>query len=233
MFSNIFQKAALLGASTVASVALTGMMASSAQAATMSSYTSNFSLTSNNLDAEVVAGEFSYTKTELDSGLFSYKLEDFNAQVMNRSFTISDIPKISPFLTSLNDAFTPDNYQSILPSVLENDVTNVDLPALNLTRIFSGNEFTEFASEYNLTSLLSAFVPPDQTQRAEALLGIAFSGGGEISLTTTSTSVPQSGSNLASVPEPTSILGIGIIGVGLTATRRKRATKKIKQKVVA
>ncbi len=225
MLSNVFQKAALFGASTVASVALTGtMMASSAQAATMS-YTSEFSITSNNFDTEIVTGDFSYTKTELDSGSFSYKLEDFNAQVMNRSFTISDIPKISPLLISLNDDFTPDNYQSILPSVLENDVTNVDLPALNLNRIFSGNEFKEFASEYKLTSLLSDFLPPDKTEVAAGLLNIAFSGGGEISLTTTSTS--------ASVPEPTTIFGLGMVGVGLTATRRRRARRKIKQKMAA
>ena len=53
------------------------------------------------------------------------------------------------------------------------------------------------------------------------LADLAFSEGGEISLTTTS------------VPEPTTIFGLGVVGVGLVATRRKRANKQIKQKTAA
>ena len=72
MFSNIFQKAALLGASTVASVAFTcTMMAYSAQAATMS-YISEFSVTSNSLNSNVLTANLSFTKTELAEGLFGY-----------------------------------------------------------------------------------------------------------------------------------------------------------------
>lgn len=254
MFSNIFQKAALLGASTVASVALTGtMMASSAQAATMS-YTSNFSVISNSLDSEVAAGEFSFDKTELDSGLFSYQLTGFNSSFgafgISESLSLSDVKaNPNPFL-AFNQAFVPEKYQAILPSALANEESNYlgdgDFPPPDFTREFSGEELSGIkngltplvsnlieSSDFN-TQLLLAFAFGENIDvQATGLLDTVFGQGAEVSLTTISTPVSQSSSNLASVPEPTSILGIGIIGVGLTATRRKRASKKIKQKSAA
>ena len=128
MFSNIFQKTALLGASTVATVAISGtMIASSAQAATMS-YTSEFSITSNSLNSELVTGDFSFTKTELDSGFFSYKLTGFNSTVgafgFSESLGLSDIKENpNPFI-AVNQAFVPDKYQAILPSVLADEDSN-------------------------------------------------------------------------------------------------------------
>ncbi|MEL7246584.1 MAG: PEP-CTERM sorting domain-containing protein, partial [Cyanobacteria bacterium J06573_2] len=53
---------------------------------------------------------------------------------------------------------------------------------------------------------------------AKYIANLAFAQGGEVSFTTTA------------VPEPTTIFGLGVVGVGLTATRRKRTAKKIKQK---
>ena len=263
MFSNIFQKAALFGASTVASVALTGtMMASSAQAATMS-YTSNFSITSNNLESfitsnnlesmfgngEVVTGDFSFTKTELDSGLFSYKLMDFNVYSgaslsllgFNESLSLGDVKaNPNPFL-AVNQAFVPDKYQAILPSVLADEDSNYvgdgDFPPPDFIREFSGEEFEAIMNKF--TPLVSAFLESSDididTEEVIGLANAVFSGGGEVSLTTTSTLVSQSSSNLvsASVPEPTTIFGIGMVGVGLVTTRRKRAMKKIKQKAAA
>ena len=231
MFSNIFQKTALLGASTVASVAISGtMMASSAQAATMS-YTSEFSITSNSLNSELVTGDFSFTKTELDSGFFSYKLTGFNSTVgafgFSESLGLSDIKENpNPFI-AVNQAFVPDKYQAILPSVLADEDSNYvgdgDFPPPDFTRAFSGEEFSAFANQ--LTPLVSAFlqssdIDVDAAQVA-MLADLAFSEGGEISLTTTS------------VPEPTTIFGLGVVGVGLVATRRKRANKQIKQKTAA
>lgn len=240
MFSNIFQKTALLGASTVASVALTGtMMANSAQAASMT-YNSSFSVTSNNLenifgDGEVVTGSLEFTKTELNSGLFSYKLTEFNAYSgaslnffgFNESLDLSDIrANPNPFL-AVNQAFVPDKYQAILPSVLANEDSNYigdgDFPPPDFTRAFTGEEFADFANQ--LTPLVSAFLESSNididVQEARGLANLAFSGGGEVSFTTTA------------VPEPTTIFGLGIVGVGLTATRRKRTAKKIKQKTAA
>ncbi len=240
MFSNLFQKAALFGASTVAGVALTGtMMANSAQAATMS-YTSEFSITSNSLNSEVATGNFSFTKTELtgaDSGFFSYKLIDFNTSFgafgISKSLNLNDVKaNPNPFL-AVNQAFVPDKYQAILPSVLADQDSNYvgdgDFPPDDFIKGFTGEEFAGIANKYNLSSLISAFLPSVGTQQAEGLLNLAFSQGGEISLKTTSTSVSQSNAALVSVPEPTTIFGIGVVGVGLVATRRKRATKKIKQ----
>ncbi len=233
MFSKIFQKAALFGASTVAGVALTGtIMANSAQAATMS-YTSEFSISSNSLKSEVATGSFSFTKTELDSGFFSYKLTDFNASAIGKTLSLSDVKADpNPFL-AVNQSFVPQKYQAILPSVLadedSNYVGNGDFPPPDFNRQFRREEFAAIADEYNLTSLISILVPSVDTATAEVLLNGVFSKGGEVSLTTTSS---QSNA-LASVPEPTTIFGIGVMGVGLVATRRKRATKKIKQKAAA
>ena len=71
MFSKIFQKTALFGASTVAGIALTGtIMANSAQAATI--YTSEFSITSNSLKTQVATGNFSFTKTEKTERILVY-----------------------------------------------------------------------------------------------------------------------------------------------------------------
>ncbi|BAY82892.1 hypothetical protein NIES267_23770 [Calothrix parasitica NIES-267] len=243
MFSNIFQKAALLGASTVASVAVSGtIMANSVQAATMS-YTSEFSITSNNLDSELVTGDFSFTKTELDSGLFSYKLIDFNSTVgafgFSESLELSDVKaNPNPFI-AVNQAFVPNKYQAILPSVLADEDSNYigdgDFPPPDFTRAFTGEEFFTYANQ--LTPLVSSFLESSDigldTTQVTGLLNLAFSEGGEISLTTTSVSLSNTNLVSASVPEPTTIFGLGIVGGGLVATRRKRTTKKIKQKTAA
>ncbi len=236
MFSNIFQKAALFGASTVAGVALTGtMMANSAQAATIS-YTSEFSVTSNRLNSEVATGSFSFTKTELDSGFFSYKLTDFNSSFgafgVSKSLTLNDVrANPNPFL-ALNEAFMPDKYQSILPSVLAGEKSNYigdgDFGEENLNFTFGFDlgddnfqadnfDFVFSSEDLNNAATLVSGITGVNTDLARSFL----SEGGEVSLTNTS------------VPEPTTVFGIGMVGVGLVATRRKRATKKIKQKAAA
>ncbi len=250
MFSNIFQKAALFGASTVAGVALTGtIMANSAQAATMS-YRSEFSVTSNSLNSEVVTGDFSFTKTDLNNGFFSYNLEKFNASVgafgFNESLSLSDVKaNPNPFL-AVNRAFVPPKYQGILPSVLDGEDSNYigdgDFGEENLTFTFgldSGDDnfqadnldFVISQKDFgNMAASLSGIMDID-TQLATTLAGVVFNEGGTVNFTTTL--VSQSNASLASVPEPTSILGIGIVGVGLTTTRRKRKNKRINQKTVA
>ena len=232
MFSNIIQKAALFGASTVAGIALTGtMMANSAQAATMS-YRSEFSVTSNRLNSEVVTGDFSFTKTELDSGFFSYKLTDFNTSVgafgFNKSLTLDDVKENPvPFLalnqTLVEEGYLEQKYQSILPSVLLNEDSNYvgdgDFPPNDFMYEFSGEKFATIMGD--LTPLVSALLPSVDTEQVTSLANVVFGAGGEINFTTTA------------VPEPTTIFALGVIGVGLTATRRKHATKKNKQKTAA
>ncbi|MGB6301855.1 MAG: PEP-CTERM sorting domain-containing protein [Rivularia sp. (in: cyanobacteria)] len=256
MFSNIFQKAALLGASTVASVALTGMMASSAQAATMSSYTSNFSVSLNSLSSELATGDFSFTKTEQDTGFFSYELTDFNASVnasvntvfgifnFSESLTFNDVTTNPNLFQAINQAFVPDKYQGILPNVLADKdfdyIGDGDFGEENLNFTFGFDlgddnfQADNFDFVFNSEDLNNAAtLVSDITGVNPGLAKPFLSGGGEISLTTTL--VSQSNSNLvsASVPEPTTVFGIGIVGVGLFATRRKRAIKKIKQKAAA
>jgi len=247
MFSNIFQKAALFGTSTVASVAFTGtMMANSAQAATMS-YTSEFSITLNSLNAEVATGDLDFTKTELNSGLFSYKLTDFNASSskflenfgIKQSLSLSDITDNPTAFTQLNDEYVPNKYQSILPSILAGDDSNYvgdgDFPPENFTFGFNlgddnsqTDNFDVVFSQENLDNVAELFsgLTGFDAQSVKGLL----SQGGEVSFINTSTLVSESNAGLKSVPEPTTIFGLGIVGVGLTATRRKRAKKKIKQK---
>lgn len=240
MFSNIFQKTALLGASTVASVAFAGtMMASSAQAATMS-YTSEFSITSNSFNSELVTGDFSFTKTELNSGLFSYKLTAFNTTVgafgFSESLNLNDVrANPNPFL-AVNQAFVPDKYQAILPSVIADEDSNYigdgDFPPPDFTRAFTGEEFFTYANQ--LTPLVSSFLESSDidvdTAQVTGLLSLAFAQGGEVSFETTLVSQSDT---LASVPEPTTIFGLGVVGIGLTATRRKRVNKQIKKKATA
>lgn len=247
MFSNIFQKTALLRASTVATVAVTGtMMANSAQAATMS-YTSEFSISSNSLNSELVTGDFSFTKTELDSGFFSYELMGFNADLMGvKSLDLDDVKtNPNPFL-ALNEALIPEEYnqyKTILPSVLADEDSNYigdgDFPPPDFTRAFTGAEFFTYANQ--LTPLISSFLELSDTDvdttQVTNLLNFAFFQGGEVSFTTTSKLIPQSNTNpvSASVPEPTTIFALGIVGVGLTATRKRRSNKikQIKQKTAA
>jgi hypothetical protein len=237
MFSNIFQKAALFGASTVAGVALTGtIMASSAQAGTMT-YRSEFSVTSNSLNgSNLLTGDFNFSKTELDSGEFSYKLTGFNANVLNQRFTLKDIRKNpDPFL-ALNETFIEDKYQTILPSVLARQSSNYigdgDFGEGNLSFTFgldlgdpnfqSDNFDFVFSSEDldKATEVASNLLEVDPSF-TQFFVPFALGQGGQLNIVT------------KEVPEPTTIFGIGMVGVGLTATRRKRARKKIKQKIAA
>lgn len=248
MFSKIYQKAALIGFGTVASFAFIGsIINNSAQAATIS-YTSEFSVTSNSLNSEVVTGSLSFSKTELDSGLFSYKLINFDTTLSalgrTKSLDLNDVKaNPNPFL-AVNQAFVPQKYQAILPSVLADENSNYvgdgDFPPPDFTKKFTGEEFTTYANQ--LTPLISSFLESSniqlsqeqtqQTQQIAGLINLAFSQGGEVTLKTTSVTLPNSDLVSASVPEPTTIIGLGVIGIGLTATR-KRKSKKIKQKVAA
>ncbi|MEM1393337.1 MAG: PEP-CTERM sorting domain-containing protein [Cyanobacteria bacterium P01_D01_bin.116] len=233
MFSNIFQKAALLGASTVASVAFTGtMMANSAQAATMS-YISEFSVTSNSLNSNVLTANLSFTKTELAEGLFGYKLINFDTTFgafgITKSLDLDDVKaNPNPFL-AINQALIPqeyNQYKTILPSVLAEEEYNYigdgDFPADDFSRAFTGKEFFAYANQLNpaISSFLESSDIDINPQLASILLSSAFADGGEVKFTTTS------------VPEPATIFGLGVVGIGLTATRRKRANQKIKQKAV-
>lgn len=245
MFSKIFQKAALFGASTVAGVALAGtVMATSAQAATMS-YRSDFSVTSNSLNSDVVTGDFSFTKTDLNNGFFSYKLTDFNVSVgafgFNESLTLDDVKDNPvPFLalnqTLFEEGYLEQKYQTILPSVLDGEDSNYvgdgDFPPEDFTSTFgldlgddnfqADNFDFVFSQEDfgNIAASLSGIMGVD-TRLATTLAGLAFAEGGTVNFTT------------KEVPEPTAIFGIGMVGVGLTATRRRRASKKIKEKAAA
>ncbi len=253
MISNIFQKAALFGASTVAGVALSGtIMANSAQAGTMS-YRSEFSVTSNSLNSEVITGDFSFTKTKLDSGEFSYKVMDFNANVIGRNFTLSQMrANPNPFL-ALNQALVEEKYQSILPSVLAGENSNYegdgDFPPEDFSKTFGfdfgnvdfqpedfslkfGFDFVNgdfqpdnFDLVFNGGDLLKAgplvsnIFPSISSEEATVLLVSVLGEGGTINFATTT------------VPEPTTIFGIGVLGVGLIATGRRSRSKKIKQKI--
>ncbi|MEB3216354.1 MAG: PEP-CTERM sorting domain-containing protein [Nostocales cyanobacterium 94392] len=225
IFQKPYQKAVLFSVATVAGFAATGtIMINPVQAATMS-YKSEFNLTSNSLDSEVATGNFSFTKTELASGKFSYKLISFDASFgafgINKSLSLNDIKANPTPFTALNQAFVPDKYQNILPSVLtgadSNYVGDGDFPPDDFTYQFTGEEFKDIQNQ--LTPFVSAFMPSIDTQQSTALLNLAFGKGGKVSFTTTQVSEPTFVQT--SVPEPTTIFGIGVVGVGLIATRRK------------
>ncbi|NJO65124.1 MAG: PEP-CTERM sorting domain-containing protein [Richelia sp. RM2_1_2] len=233
IFQTPYQKAVLFSVGSIASLATTGIITNPVQAATMS-YNSEFSVSSNRLNGEVATGNFSFTKTELASGKFSYKLTSFDASLgafgISKNLTLSDIKANPTPFTALNQAFVPDKYQNILPSVLtgkdSNYVGDGDFPPDDFTYQFTGEEFQDIQNQ--LTPFVSAFIPSIDTQQSTTLLNLAFSQGGKVSFTTTQ--VSESGFVQTSVPEPTTIFGIGFVGVGLTATRRKSLGKQIKQK---
>lgn len=233
IFQKPYQKAVLFSVGTVASLATTGIITNPVQAATMS-YRSEFSVTSNNLNGEVATGNFSFTKSEIASGKFSYKLTSFDASFgafgISKSLTLSDIKANPTPFTALNQAFVPDKYQNILPSVLAEENSNYvgdgDFPPDDFTYQFTGEEFKDIQNK--LTPFVSAFIPSIDTQQSTTLLNLAFSQGGKINFTTRQ--VSESGFVQTSVPEPTTIFGIGVVGVGLASTRRKTLGKQIKQK---
>lgn len=233
IFQKPYQKAVLFSVGTVASLATTGIITNPVQAATMS-YRSEFSVTSNNLNGEVATGNFSFTKSEIASGKFSYKLTSFDASFgafgISKSLTLSDIKANPTPFTALNQAFVPDKYQNILPSVLAEENSNYvgdgDFPPDDFTYQFTGEDFQDIQNK--LTPFVSAFIPSIDTQQSTTLLNLAFSQGGKINFTTRQ--VSESGFVQTSVPEPTTIFGIGVVGVGLASTRRKTLGKQIKQK---
>ncbi|MGD1913225.1 MAG: PEP-CTERM sorting domain-containing protein [Rivularia sp. (in: cyanobacteria)] len=241
MFSNIFKKVAVFGASTVAGVALSGAIATnSAQAASMT-YRSEFSVTSNTFNNDFITGDFDFTKTELDSGGFSYEVTGFNANVLNEEFTLSDIRKKPNQFGAINQIFVPESYQAILQSAINgknSDIVNSDLGEGNSTFTFGfdfgdGNfqadQFDfDFTSEDldNAAELASNLITsiPSNVTRFSVYLSLLE--GGQINVTTKNVTTKA-------VPEPTTLFGIGVVTVGLAATRRKRASKKIKQKAAA
>ncbi|MGF1674438.1 MAG: PEP-CTERM sorting domain-containing protein [Rivularia sp. (in: cyanobacteria)] len=233
IFQKPYQKAVLFSVGTVASLATTGIITNPVQAATMS-YNSEFSVSSNSLKDEVATGNFSFTKSEIASGKFSYKLTSFDASFgafgISKSLTLSDIKANPTPFTALNQAFVPDKYQNILPSVLAEENSNYvgdgDFPPDDFTYQFTGEDFQDIQNK--LTPFVSAFIPSIDTQQSTTLLNLAFSQGGKINFTTRQ--VSESGFVQTSVPEPTTIFGIGVVGVGLASTRRKTLGKQIKQK---
>ncbi|MEO1377273.1 MAG: PEP-CTERM sorting domain-containing protein [Cyanobacteria bacterium J06635_10] len=241
MFSNIFKKASVFGASTVAGVALSGAIAAnSAQAATMT-YRSEFSVTSNSINNDFITGDFDFTKTELDSGGFSYEVTGFNANILNEKFTLSDMRKNPEPFRAINQIFVPQSYQTILESAINgknSDIVNGDIGEGNLDFTFGfdfgdGNfqaeqfdfDFTleDLDNAAELASNLIKSIPSNVTKFSVYL---SLSQGGQINVTTKNVTTKA-------VPEPTTLFGIGVVTVGLAATRRKRASKKIKQKVAA
>lgn len=237
MFLSICKKAALFGVSTVAGVALTGtIMANSAQAGTMT-YKSEFSVNSNSLNgSDILTGDFNFRKTELDSGDFSYQLTGFKATMLNESFTLKDIRKNPDPFKVLNEALIPEKYKGILERVLKRETPHYtgdgDFGEGNLSYTFGfdlGNPNFQpdnfdfvFSSEDlgNVTKVASNLLEVDSSF-TQFFVPFALSQGGQLNIIT------------KEVPEPTTIFGIAVAGLGLTATRRKRTREKIKQKIAA
>ena len=243
-FSNIFKKAALFGASTVAGVAVTGtIMVNPVQAATMS-YRSEFSVTSNFLetqigDSEFLTGDFSFTKTDLNNGFFSYKLTDLNLSAIGETLSLDDIRTNPTEFLTLNQIFLQGDYQkyqTILPSIIAGEDSNYtgdgNFPPEDFFYEFTGQEF------FALTDVLTESLSDDELEAVTPLVGLAnvvFSQGGTVSFTTTEIlgESRKLSFAIAAVPEPATIFALGAVGVGLTATRRRRKSNKIKQKIAA
>ena len=156
---------------------------------------------------------------------------------------------------AINQIFVPESYQTILQSAINgknSDIVNSDLGEGNSTFTFgfdlgddgdidfgdfqvdgnsnfpADNFHFDFTSEDldNAAELASNLITsiPSNVTRFSVYLSLLE--GGQINVTTKNVTTKA-------VPEPTTLFGIGVVTVGLAATRRKRASKKIKQKAAA
>lgn len=178
-------------------------------------YTSTFTLTSTGSVVPTVEAIFNFTKTTdvLPNGLVGYEFLSgsidtiFTAPV---AITESNISSFSDYVSTLN-SFLPTKYQGIFSNVLSDAeydyIGDGDFPPPDFSLSFSG-----------------AQVP------AIPELQFLFSNGGTASLSSTLTGgVPiqdgNTGGGSTAVPEPVSMVGIGLAAGGMAIARRRQQKK--------
>jgi hypothetical protein len=208
MSSGLLQKIAATTVGAAASVAVVGAIGWNQQAQAASfTYTSTIDATVSAFGVPSVSGSgvFTYLKQELATpGLYGYEVLDAAVTVGAQSYTLANFladpavqTQVSAFLNPVLGPLLPTPYLTLVSNVLAQDP--------NVFDYIGDGDFPPA----NFQNRLITFGPSN----AYSAL-VSFNSTFVVNGSTTPTS--------EAVPEPTTMLGLGLAGAGLAAARRRR-----------
>lgn len=223
MSQRLLQTMVAAVATGVVSGAVSGAIhAEPAQAAGLT-YESDFTLTSATVADPIATAAVIFSKAPslTQAGLFDYTIESITASFQGINYSQADLltPSNIAFAQGLN-AFLPSKYQQLLPNFLSGTTPTYtgdgDFPPADpLTYAFSAQEVSAGLS------LLAPNLSPSQLSQVTAIAAL-FPQGGEASFS--STLIASTPGNLISsegAPEPTTMAGLALAGLGLVGARRR------------
>lgn len=231
MFQRIVQQASALGVGAAVSIAAIGAF-QQAQAATFT-YTSTLTVTANSFPGTSIAtGSATYTKTDLPASQVGYKVTAANLVALGTDYTLADLIS-NPAPAQLINGFLPTKYQGILPNILSNAtydyVGDGGFPPSNATYAFDA---TEVAAAIAQAQPYVATLSPSQQVFFNSAAGL-FAQGGTVSFSSQLVAsqpdpVPPTVvlpdvnvTGAAAVPEPLTLAGTAIAGIGAVVARRR------------
>ncbi|WP_432808643.1 PEP-CTERM sorting domain-containing protein [Pantanalinema sp. GBBB05] len=204
MSIELLQKVTATTVSAAAGVAIVGAIGWNQQAQAASfTYSSIFSVAQVTQVGNVplANANFSFLKQDLpapaaNGGTVGYELLSFAATILGQSYNLTSL-LTSPTLQSqaaLVNSYLPTQYQGILPRVLAQNPNGFDYIGDGDFPPANFSETFTYANRSYLVSLVSTF----------------------------ENNGSSGGTTSEAVPEPTTILGLGLAGAGLAAARRRK-----------
>lgn len=204
MSIGLLQKITTTTVGAAASVAIVGAIGWNQQAQAFGlsyTYTSTITASQPGSGLTLGSGVFTYLKEELATpGLYGYEVLDAAVTIGTLSYTLDDFlsspaiqVQVSSFLSPLLGPVLPTSYSSLVTNVLAQDPNVFDYIG---DGGFPPNDFNHLFT-YGSYSVQVAFAS---------------------TFVTNGSTTPTS----EAVPEPTTMLGLGLAGAGLAAARRRR-----------
>jgi hypothetical protein len=235
MFKVIVQKIVVPMAGTFASLTLIGAVIDQpVQAVT---FTSNLTVDGTNFSGNFVplaTSTYSYTKTEISPGSVGYKLLSLQAAIttpfLTKTYTLADFPQYTAELGLLT-SLLPTQYQSVLANfqtgATYDYIGDGDFPPPDFVFSFGSQDVPN-------VSVFKLLFPQGGSVSFSSLKGGLPNSGSPIALTPESVKEilePKYeeyvtdgvlADNSSAVPEPTTMIGMGLASAGLAIARRRK-----------